>query len=54
VENPSLINKIRSPKRSATSKYKRAAMFLALIQIKIPSERKIKRIPKTKRIYYRV
>jgi hypothetical protein len=33
---------MRSPKRSATNNFKRAAMFLALMQMKIPSERKIK------------
>lgn len=36
------------PKRRVTNIYKRAAMILALIQIKIPSERKIKEYPRPK------
>ncbi|KAJ5253853.1 hypothetical protein N7524_011033 [Penicillium chrysogenum] len=37
---------MRSPRKSATSNYKRAAIFLALIQIRTPSETKIKGYPR--------
>lgn len=41
VENFSLLQKMRPPKRSASNNWKSVAMFLALMQMRILSERNI-------------
>jgi hypothetical protein len=49
VEGSSLLNKIKLPMRGPERNWQRAATFSALMQLKTPSEKKIKGYPRQRR-----